>query len=165
MGGVPQRTLFVEGQVSKHLYAYYHLTKSLVKGEVKAFEEVLARFRSDFEKDGLLILINRLTLNVIRAGLHKINMSYSRISFSDICSKLGLPEGTDVESMVAKAIRDGVINGTVDFAAKELNILEKGDLYSTREPQINFQKRIDYCTNMINTCNKAMLYSDTKKAS
>ena len=64
--------------------------------------------------------------------------------------------------MVSKAIRDGVITGSVDFSARELTISEKNDLYSTRDPQINFQKRIDYCTNMIATCNKAMLYQDVK---
>ena len=64
--------------------------------------------------------------------------------------------------MVSKAIRDGVITGNVDFSTRELTIHEKNDLYSTRDPQINFQKRIDYCTNLISTCNKAMLYQDVK---
>lgn len=116
-----------------------------------------------FQQDGLLILINRLTLNVIRAGLRRINLSYSRISFADISVKLGLHTSTDVESMVAKAIRDGVIGGSVDYSTRELLISENTDLYSTRDPQINFQKRIDYCTSMINTCNKAMLYQEANK--
>ena len=51
---------------------------------------------------------------VIKAGLRKINLSYSRISFADISLKLNLPKNTDVEFIVAKGIRDGVLNAKID---------------------------------------------------
>ena len=111
----------------------------------------------------MLILINRLNLNVIRAGLKRINLSYSRISFEDIKSKLNLPQESDVESLICKAIRDGVLQGTVDFSSNELLINENKDVYSTSLPQRNFQKRIDYCHNMIENCRKAMLYGGEQK--
>ena len=95
------------------------------------------------------MLINRLTLNVIRAGLKKINLSYSRISFADIALKLCLPRGSDVESLVSKAIRDGVVSGSVDVAKQELLLSENKDTYGTNVPQLNFQKRIDFCSAVI----------------
>lgn len=158
MGDIPNRQRFVEGDLSKYLYPYYELTRALVKGEVKTFELICQKYHQIFENDGNLILIKRLTLNVIRAGLKRINISYSRISFEDIRTKLGLPDSTDVESMVAKAIRDGVITARIDFDTQSLFINETNNIYVTKEPQINFQKRIEYCTNLINNCNGALQY-------
>lgn len=91
MGDIPARTIFVSGDISKYIVPYYHLTKALVRGEVKTYEDVVEKYQQVFEADGLLVLIKRLTLNVIRAGLRRINISYSRISFADINTKLGLP--------------------------------------------------------------------------
>ena len=47
----------------------------------------------------------RLRHNVIRAGLRRISLAYSRISLADVASKLGLPNVEDTESIVTKAIR------------------------------------------------------------
>ena len=52
---------------------------------------------------------------VIKTGLRKINLSYSRISFNDVAHKLNLPKNTDVEHIIAKGIRDGVINALIDY--------------------------------------------------
>jgi hypothetical protein len=49
-------------------------------------------------------------------GLRKINISYSRISFEDITKKLALDNAQDAEFICAKAIRDGVIDATIDHA-------------------------------------------------
>ncbi len=62
-------------------------------------------------------LIQRLRHNVIKTGLRKINVAYSRISLADVCTKLHLgTDGEDAEFIVAKAIRDGVIEATIDHA-------------------------------------------------
>ena len=50
-------------------------------------------------------LVVRLRHNVIRAGLRRISLAYSRISLADVAAKLGLPSVQDTESIVAKAIR------------------------------------------------------------
>ena len=50
---------------------------------------------------------------VIKTGLRKINLSYSKISFADIALKLNLPKHTDIEFLVAKAIRDKVLNAEI----------------------------------------------------
>ncbi|KAJ3089168.1 26S proteasome non-ATPase regulatory subunit, partial [Quaeritorhiza haematococci] len=43
-----------------------------------------------------------------------ISLSYSRISLRDICIKLQLDSEEDAEYIVAKAIRDGVIDAIID---------------------------------------------------
>ena len=42
---------------------------------------------------------------MIRAGLRRISLAYSRISLADVASKLGLANVEDTECIVAKAIR------------------------------------------------------------
>lgn len=165
-GEVPSRNLFTEGELADYLFPYYDLVRTLVKGDVAAFDKSCAKHRNVFEKDGLLVLINRLTLNVIRAGLKKIHLSYSRISFADIATKLSLPASTDVENLVSKAIRDQVLTGTIDVQKRELVMHDNTDTYGTSIPQLNYQKRIDFCTMIINNCSKALVYKtqdSTKK--
>jgi len=50
---------------------------------------------------------------VIKFGLKKINISYSKILLSDIRAKLSLESNVETEQIVAKAIRDGVIEATL----------------------------------------------------
>lgn len=51
---------------------------------------------------------------VIKTGLRKINLSYSRISFDDIAQKLNLQQNMEVEFIIAKAIRDGILNAEIN---------------------------------------------------
>ena len=67
----------------------------------KAAEQHAAAFSADKTHN----LVVRLRHNVIRAGLKRISLAYSRISLKDIASKLGLQNVEDTESIVAKAIR------------------------------------------------------------
>ena len=48
------------------------------------------------------MLIIRLRHNVIKAGVRMINLSYSRISLTDIAQKLQLDSPEDAEFIVAK---------------------------------------------------------------
>ena len=59
---------------------------------------------------------------MIKAGVRRISLAYSRISLRDICIKLQLDSEEDAEYIVAKAIRDGVIDATIDH--------EKGSMSS-----------------------------------
>ena len=58
-----------------------------------------------FLADKTANLIVRLRHNVIRTGLRRINLAYSRISLADVAKKLGLASAEDTECIVAKAIR------------------------------------------------------------
>ena len=58
-----------------------------------------------FKADKVHNLIVRLRHNVIRAGLRRISLAYSRISLADVAHKLGLANVEDTECIVAKAIR------------------------------------------------------------
>jgi len=93
---------------------------------------------------------------VIKTGLRKINLSYSRISLSDIATKLNAPKNTDMEFIVAKAIRDGTLNAEIDHENKFIIMKEKKDLYSSNEPQQAYKKRITYCLNLYNQAMKAL---------
>ena len=53
----------------------------------------------------LLFFFSRLRHNVIKAGVRMINLSYSRISLSDIALKLQLDSPEDAEFIVAKVGR------------------------------------------------------------
>ncbi|KAF9615224.1 hypothetical protein IFM89_022486 [Coptis chinensis] len=56
----------------------------------------------------------------------------------------------DAESIVAKAIRDGAIDATIDHANGWMVSKETGDVYSTNEPQFAFNSRIALRLNMHN---------------
>ncbi|KAF9590742.1 hypothetical protein IFM89_038043 [Coptis chinensis] len=88
-------------------------------GDLELFRNVADKFASTFNSDRTHNLIVRLRHNVIRTGLRNISISYSRISLKDVAEKLRLNSENpvaDAGSIVAKAIRDGAIDATIDHA-------------------------------------------------
>ena len=90
------------------------------EGALDQFKKIVTNYRDLFLKDGNYNLINRLRHNVIKFGLRKINLSYSKISLQDVTHKLGLESIQDTECIVAKAIRDGVIDASIDHKNQHL---------------------------------------------
>jgi 26S proteasome regulatory subunit N3 len=78
------------------------------------FKALLTKYQGLFQADKNLSLIQRLRHTVIKFGLKKINISYSKISLKDIAKKLSLDSVEETEQIVAKAIRDGVIDAVLD---------------------------------------------------
>lgn len=78
------------------------------------FKALLIKYQGLFQADKNLTLIQRLRHTVIKFGLKKINISYSKISIKDIAKKLSLESVEETEQIVAKAIRDGVIDAILD---------------------------------------------------
>ena len=111
-----------------------------------------------FRADDTWSLVLRLRHSVIKTGLRKISLSYSRISFADICAKLKISSPTTAEYICAKAIRDGVIDAVIDHDKGWLQSTEVVDTYSTSEPQRVFHRRIQFCLETHNEAVKAMSY-------
>lgn len=83
-------------------------------GDLAKFTSVLEEFGDGFKADETYTLILRLRHNVIKTGVRIISLSYSRISLEAIAEKLCLDSADDAEYIVAKCIRDGVIDATID---------------------------------------------------
>eukprot|EP00243_Klebsormidium_subtile_P001516 TRINITY_DN12692_c0_g1_i1.p1 TRINITY_DN12692_c0_g1~~TRINITY_DN12692_c0_g1_i1.p1 ORF type:complete len:493 (+),score=146.53 TRINITY_DN12692_c0_g1_i1:202-1680(+) len=159
LGEIPERTTFIQPGLREALKPYFELTNAVRIGNLELFHDAAEKYGAVFQADKTSNLIVRLRHNVIRTGLRRINLSYSRISLKDVGLKLGL-EGTveDIESIVTKAIRDGGIDATVDHAKGFVQSKETGDIYSTVEPQAAFHSRISFCLNTHNEAVKAMRY-------
>jgi len=89
------------------------LIQVVLEGELQNFNNVVEQYKDRFQKDGLYIIILRLNQIVIRIGLRRISLAYSNISLKDVAAKLNIP-AEDVEFVVAKALRDGIIHGEID---------------------------------------------------
>ncbi|KAL2459983.1 26S proteasome non-ATPase regulatory subunit 3A [Abeliophyllum distichum] len=161
LGEIPERTVFMQKGMEKALRPYFELTNAVRIGDLKLFKTVAERFASTFSADRTNNLIVRLRHNVIRTGLRNISISYSQISLADVAKKLKLDSANpvaDAESIVAKAIRDGAIDATLDHANGRMISKETGDIYSTNEPQIAFNSRIAFCLNMHNEAVRALRF-------
>jgi 26S proteasome regulatory subunit N3 len=66
---------------------------------------VAERYRNVWQRDRVSNLVVRLRQNVLRAGLARMGAAYSRISLSDVATKLGVASAADAESIVAKVVR------------------------------------------------------------
>ena len=64
----------------------------------------------------------------------------------------------DAEYIVAKAIHDGVIDAVLDRSSHSMSSKDTVDVYSTREPQLSFQKRIDFCNEIHNSAITALRF-------
>ncbi|KAJ1771214.1 26S proteasome non-ATPase regulatory subunit [Coemansia sp. RSA 1813] len=165
MGNIPERSLFRIPTLRKPLQPYLELTQAVRVGDLNKFQDVVTQHRSKFLSDQVLILIQRLRHNVIKAGIRSISIAYSRISLRDICLKLHLDSEEDAEYIVAKAIRDGVIDATIDHEKGFVKSAEVHNVYGTSDPQHAFDRRITFCLNIYNDSVKSMRYpgSDHRK--
>ena len=107
--------------------------------------------------------MQRIRQVVIKAGLRKINLSYSRISIKDITEKLKLENEKEAEYIIAKAIRDGVFLATINHDEGYVQSKEIKDIYSTFEPQKSYQSRILFLNNIFVESQKSMKYSSQQE--
>lgn len=158
LGDIPERQIFRQPSMRCSLAPYFQLTQAVRMGNLQRFGEVLENFGPKFQQDHTFTLILRLRHNVIKTAIRSIGLSYSRISPQDIAKKLGLDSAEDAEFIVAKAIRDGVIEATLDPQGGYMRSKESTDIYCTKEPQAAFHQRISFCLDLHNQSVKAMRY-------
>ncbi|XP_011190713.1 probable 26S proteasome non-ATPase regulatory subunit 3 [Zeugodacus cucurbitae] len=158
LGNIPERQIFRQAALRKSLAPYFQLTQAVRLGNLQRFGEVVENFGPKFQLDHTYTLIIRLRHNVIKTAIRSIGLSYSRISPKDIAKRLMLDSAEDAEFIVAKAIRDGVIEATLDPEQNYMRSKESTDIYSTREPQLAFHERITFCLDLHNQSVKAMRY-------
>lgn len=93
---------------------------------------------------------------VLKFGLKKLNISYSKISLADIKAKLSLDSLEETEQIVAKAIRDGVIDAILDHDLQVMRSRDTHDIYTSNDPQNIYNKRIKFCMDLHSDAMKAM---------
>ncbi|KAI5966273.1 RPN3 [Candida pseudojiufengensis] len=156
MGEIPELKTFKSGK--GNFEPYFNVTKAVKLGDLKLFKEVLNKYESIFKKDDNYTLILRLRQNVIKTGIRIISLSYSKISLKDICIKLHLDSEESTEYIVSKAIRDGVIEATINHEKGYMKSKEILNIYSTNLPQQEFNQRIKFCLSLHNDSVKSMRF-------
>jgi 26S proteasome regulatory subunit N3 len=158
MGDIPERAVFRQPTMEQALHPYFQLVGAVRVGDLDSFENIIAQHGDVFRRDGTYSLILRLRQNVIKTGIRMMSLSYSRISLRDICIRLHLGSEESAEYIVAKAIRDGVIEATLDREHGFMRSKEIGDVYATREPGEAFHERIQACLALHDESVKAMRF-------
>jgi 26S proteasome regulatory subunit N3 len=158
LGDIPERARFTQKSLEISLRPYFELCQAVRQGNLSDFNKVVERHHKKFKEDKTITLILRLRHNVIKTGIRRISLAYSKISLSDIAEQLALDSPEDAEFIVAKAIRDGVIDAQIDHQAGTVTSHNKKDTYSTRDPEYAFDKRIKFCHNLHAQSVKAMRF-------
>lgn len=158
MGDIPDRALFRGPVLKKCLQPYFEIVQAVRIGDITKFEQALDTYSSRFLVDATYTLILRLRHNVIKTALRTISLAYSRIKLKDVSLKLKLDSEEDAEYIVAKAIRDGVIEARLDRSGGWMVSKEVNDIYSTSEPQEAFHQRISFCLKLHNESLEAMRF-------
>ena len=164
MGDIPDRATFRQPNLEHALQPYLHLVQAVRVGDLDNFLKIVQTNNAAFRRDGTYTLILRLRQNVIKTGIRMMSLSYSKISLRDICLRLGpgLPSEETAEYIVAKAIRDGVIEATLDHEHGYMKSKDVGDVYATREPGEAFHERIRACLDLHDESIKVMVNPSSK---
>ncbi|KAG0681317.1 26S proteasome non-ATPase regulatory subunit [Pichia californica] len=157
-GEIPELSSFDDKLLSRSLRPYSEVTKAVRLGDLTIFNNAIETFGASLKKDNNYNLVLRLRQNVIKAGIRIISLSYKRISLKDICIKLHLESELTAEYIVAKAIKDGVVDATINHSKGYMETDEISDVYSTTNPQDEFDRRIKFCMQLHNDSVKAMRY-------
>lgn len=163
MGDIPERSLFTTADMRASLKPYFQITQAVRVGDLIAFEQAWQSHKEVWGKDGVTLLISRVRNNVLKTGLRKINMSYSRISLEDVRSKLNLPSVDDAEFIVSKCIHDGVLDAVIDHDQKFMFSKERKETYATHAPQGVLHKRVLFCMDIHNGAVKALRFPQTTR--
>ncbi|RNF02607.1 putative proteasome regulatory non-ATPase subunit 3 [Trypanosoma rangeli] len=159
LGEIPPRSDFLQKDVRESLSPYLQLASCVRFGQLSRFMSILQQHKSIFEHDRTYSLILRVRQHVIKTGLRRICHAYSRISISDICTKLSMENPGDAEYIIAKAIRDGVIDAVIDHEKGHLISSDTVDVYSTSEPLMALQRRIQFLNVTHNDAKRSMRYT------
>jgi 26S proteasome regulatory subunit N3 len=159
MGEIPDRSVFFGEGMRGELRPYLEIAQAVRRGDLAIFHETVGRHAERLRLDGTYTLISRLAHSVVKAGLRRLKTSYSRISLEDVAARLGLPSATSAEFVVAKAVRDGVIDATIDHEGGFVQSHDLVDVYATVEPSEAFHRRIAYCLTTHNDAVRAMRYT------
>jgi len=157
-GDIPDRALFRQPRLERALEPYFELVQAVRGGDLQGFSRVVQQHSTTFRRDGTYTLTRRLRQNVIRTGVRMLSLAYSRISLRDICIRLGIESEQSAEYIVAKAIRDGVIEASINHEKGYMETKKAGDVYATREPAEAFHERIKACLSLHDDCVKAMRF-------
>ncbi|KAK6498574.1 26S proteasome non-ATPase regulatory subunit [Arthrobotrys musiformis] len=158
MGDIPERSIFRQPMLEKPLRPYLALVRAVRIGELDAFQNTVNLHAETFKRDGTYTLISRLRQNVIKTGIRMMSIAYSKISLRDICVRLRLDSEESAEYIVAKAIRDGVIEASLNNEKGYMQSKELTDVYATKEPQDQFHDRIKFCMQLHDECVTAMRF-------
>lgn len=158
MGEIPDRSIFFEPTMKVELQPYLKITQAVRRGDLAVFHSTVSTHASRLKLDNTYTLISRLAHSVVKAGLRKLNLSYSRISLVDIAERLSLASAASAEYVVAKAVRDGVIDATINHEGGYVSSHENVDIYATKEPAEAFHRRIAYCLTTHNDAVRGMKY-------
>lgn len=157
-GEIPDLATFRDPLSEQSLLPYLDVTRAVRLGDLNLFNEALKKHSDHLKRDGNYNLVLRLRQNVIKAGIRIISLAYKKISLKDICIKLHLDSELSAEYIVAKAIKDGVIDATINHKSGYMQSNELLDVYSTRAPQSEFDRRIKFCMSLHDDSVKAMRY-------
>lgn len=160
MGEIPERQVFEGEGMKGEMKPYLEITRAVRKGDLAVFGETVQKHAQRFKLDGTFTLISRLEHSVVKAGLRRLKTSYSRISLKDVAMRLGLPSAKSAEFIVAKAVRDGVIDATIDHEGGFVQSHDLMDVYATSEPSEAFHRRIAYCLTTHNDAVRGMKYHE-----
>ena len=101
---------------------------------METFKKIVVKYEQIFRQDKNYSLIMRLKHTVLKFGLRNLNISYSKISMKDIQAKLSLDSIEETELIVAKAIRDGVIEAVINHEEGFMQSKEVTDVYTSNDP-------------------------------
>jgi 26S proteasome regulatory subunit N3 len=163
MGEIPHRSIFAQKDFQKHMDPYLQIVNCVKQGEMEKFRQLINKHAKLFTADKNMALVHRLKHTVIKFGLKKINISYSRISLQDVMAKLGLESVDETEQVIAKAIRDGVIEATLNHDQMFMQSLSVTDMYASNDPQAILAKRIEFCMQLRNDAVMALTYPPDEK--
>ena len=158
MGEIPERHVFFTKGMKKELRPYLSITQAVRRGDLAIFTKVVSEHSARLQADGTYTLISRLAHQVVKAGLRKLHVSYSRLSLQDVADRLGLPSAKSAEYVVAKAVRDGVLDATIHHEEGYVQSHDLIDVYATKEPAEAFHRRIAYCLTTHNDAVRGMRY-------
>ncbi|KAF7684728.1 26S proteasome regulatory subunit RPN3 [Astathelohania contejeani] len=138
----------------EYLQPYHELVRAVKSGVLDKYTKICKKYEEVYKQDGVFVLIQRLTKNVLEEGIRRICLIYSRITIQDMAVILKM-KIEEVKFLLLKNIKNGSING----------IIQNGIYIGlpNKKKKIYLGLGIRESINLIDTMNGMMKYPEQKK--
>ena len=161
LNDIPSPKMFEE---EPNLWHYKKLVKLVLNGYTEQFEDLLKKEKKTFQIDLVYPLMKQMHSIVIRNGLKKLSLAYTKISSNDILNKIHIrkEENFELNSFLTKS-KEHIENFAIDQKNDIIEFVKTKEVYSDQKIREQLLSRIKHLNSLDEQVIKSLRYPERKE--
>lgn len=146
------------------LWQYKKLVKLVLNGYTEQFENLLTKEKTNFQNDLVYPLMKQMHSIVIRNGLKKLSLAYTKISSNDILKKIHISkeENFELNSFLTKS-KEHIENFAIDQKNEIIEFVKTKEVYSDFKIREMLLSRVKHLNSLDEQVIKSLRYPEKRE--